>query len=149
MPYDILCTFDDLIPDSKSLENFEYDVIVRTLNQRGYSHEQLEVSVLFTDRERIRELNKEYRGKDSPTNVLSFPNDGDNILGDIVLCYDIVKQEAIDQGKDFYDHLTHLTVHSILHLLGYDHISEQEAEEMESIEIKILYNEFGIKNPYL
>lgn len=149
MPYDILCTLDDLIPDDKSLESFESDIIVRTLNHLGYSQKQLEVSVLFTDQSHIRKLNRDYRGKDSPTNVLSFPNDGDSILGDIVLCYDIVKQEAIEQGKDFYDHLTHLTVHSILHLLGYDHISDQEAEEMESIEIKILYNEFGIKNPYL
>ena len=79
---------------------------------------------------------------------MSFPNKGD-ILGDVILCCDVIRSEASNQGKDFIDHLKHLVVHSLLHLIGYDHISEEQAKEMEEQEIEILKNVFSIKNPYL
>ena len=98
--------------------------------------------------EEIHRLNKQYRNVDKPTNVLSFPNTG-NVLGDIVLCLEVVQKEAVDQQKTYKSHLTHLIVHSILHLLGYDHISDEEAEEMEQKEIDILKTVFKIENPYI
>lgn len=108
-----------------------------------------EVSVTYTNSEEIHSLNKHYRNVDKPTNVLSFPCDYANgMLGDIVLAIDVVEKEAKEQNKKFEDHFIHLVVHSFLHLLGYDHIDESEAEEMEALEIEIL-KKLGISNPYL
>lgn len=121
----------------------------------------IEVYVRLTSDSEIEKLNNQYRGKNKPTNVLSFPGEDFNIknfkktknnneflhLGDIIMAYQVIKQEANDQLKSFNDHLTHLVVHSMLHLLGYDHESEKEAAEMEDLEIKIL-SIIGIKSPY-
>lgn len=117
------------------------------------------VSVLLTDNDAIQELNKNYRNIAEATNVLSFPEeelfvgeyedieDG-AMLGDLAFALEIIKDEALEQKKSLQNHFTHLAVHGILHLLGYDHIDDNEAEEMESLEISIL--EFmGIENPYL
>jgi probable rRNA maturation factor len=113
--------------------------------------------VSFGDDAAVRDLNARYRGKDAPTNVLSFPTtghvvgpDGDGEtrpLGDIVLARETVMREAAEQAVDFSHHVTHLLVHGVLHLLGYDHGVDAEAEEMEALEVEILL-ELGIDNPY-
>lgn len=107
---------------------------------------EAEASVVFGDDDFVRSLNRDYRGKDKPTNVLSFPQDLP-MMGDLVFAHDVVAREAQEQGKTFDDHLLHLSVHGSLHLLGYDHIDSDEAEEMETTEIAIL-REMGVKNPY-
>jgi len=105
-----------------------------------------ELSIAFVKDARIRELNKGYRKKDKATNVLSFPMTG-NMLGDIVLSRETIEREAAEQSKALRDHTTHLIIHGFLHLLGYDHIDEKNAEEMEMIEIASLA-QLGIDNPY-
>lgn len=113
-----------------------------------------ELSVLFTDDEQVRVLNRDWRGKDKPTNVLSFPAfetaPGEALppmLGDIALAYGTVTREATLEGKPFDHHLTHLLVHGLLHLLGYDHEDDAEAEAMESAERRIL-GRLAIPDPY-
>jgi len=147
MSYNIICQYSDE-KCSQYLDETVKDTITRTLDYLGKNAENLEISVVFADMEEIRELNCRFRNVDKPTNVLSFPNDG-IFLGDIVLCYDVIRNEALEQNKMFDSHMIHLIIHSILHLLGYDHISEDEAVEMENLEIKILSEVFGIDNPYL
>jgi len=100
----------------------------------------------------IQVLNKEYRSKNQVTNVLSFSSDipleiGETILGDVVICVDVVREEAVLGGKSFSDHLNHMAIHGILHLLGYDHDDLPSANKMEGIEIEFL-NKIGVKNPY-
>jgi len=100
----------------------------------------------------IQVLNKEYRSKNQVTNVLSFSSDipleiGETILGDVVICVDVVREEAVLAGKTFSDHLSHMAIHGILHLLGYDHDDLASANKMEGIEIEFL-NKIGVKNPY-
>ena len=120
----------------------------------------LEMSVLLTNNKNIQKLNCDFRGNDKPTNVLSFPDHDlhfsqlnetlvldDERLGDIAIALDVTKQEAEQQGKSFKDHFTHLLVHSILHLIGYDHEDEKEANIMEDLEIQILET-MSIKSPY-
>ncbi len=115
------------------------------------------VSVSFVDSAGSQSLNRDYRGKDAPTNVLSFPAEfpaelQDQVeaypLGDIVLCAAVVEKEAAEQGKELQAHWTHLTVHGLFHLLGYVHDSEDRAREMEQLEISTL-ERLGITNPYL
>lgn len=116
-----------------------------------------EVSLRLTDDDEIQALNRDYRGKDKPTNVLSFPliedfNDLADLptpimLGDIVIAYGVVATEAKDQDKAFADHVTHLLVHGLLHLLGYDHETDSDAEVMETLEIDILAA-LGVQDPY-
>ena len=118
-----------------------------------------ELSVVLSDNDQVQDLNRDYREKDKPTNVLSFPaldceepghlllEPGPLHLGDIILAYGVVETEAKDQGISFEDHFSHLIIHGVLHLIGYDHIYDEEAEEMEAAEIAIL-GDFGIANPY-
>jgi probable rRNA maturation factor len=113
-----------------------------------------EISVVLSDDEHIRELNKHHRGMDKPTNVLSFPAarmktpaGAPRILGDIVLAYETVQREAVEEAKSIENHLSHLVVHGVLHLLGYDHEDEEEAEIMEARERQILAK-LGIPDPY-
>lgn len=107
------------------------------------------LSVLLSHDRRIRKLNRDFRGKDYPTNVLSFPSDEDDntYLGDIAIAYETLQRECAEQEKPFDDHFRHLLLHGILHLLGYDHETDEDAEEMENLEINIL-EDIGIKNPY-
>ncbi|MFK8050788.1 MAG: rRNA maturation RNase YbeY [Halioglobus sp.] len=102
-----------------------------------------EISVRLVDIEEMSELNQRYRNKTGPTNVLSFPADipaelNHPLLGDIVICAPVVRREAAEQGKPEESHWAHMTVHGTLHLLGYDHVVEAEAEAMEAMETAIL-----------
>ena len=109
------------------------------------------VNLSFISKKAIKELNSEFLKKDKPTNVLSFPSTGlsfsDEILGDIAICPEIIKKEAAIQNKEEQDHLSHLIIHSLLHLAGYDHQEATSAEQMESLEIRAL-KKIGIANPY-
>ena len=120
----------------------------------GANQPTSELSLVFTDDAAIRELNNDWRDKDKPTNVLSFPafqlKPGQKpgpMLGDIVIARETVVREAEDEEKPFDHHLKHLIVHGFLHLLGYDHLTEAEAEEMEQLERKILAR-LAIPDPY-
>ena len=108
------------------------------------------VVVLLTDDETVRDLNDRFRGKDRPTNVLSFPapENARPHLGDIVLAHGVCAAEAREQGKPFADHLSHLVIHGILHLMGHDHEADDEAEAMEAQE-RMLLAALGIPDPYL
>lgn len=114
--------------------------------------DEAELSVVFTDDARIRDLNRDWRGKDTPTNVLSFPgSDADEplgpLLGDIVVARETTEREALDEGRPLAHHVTHLLVHGLLHLVGHDHEEEAEAEAMERLETAILAD-LGIPDPY-
>jgi len=116
----------------------------------------IEASIVLANDDLAQVLNRTYRGKDKPTNVLSFasldaddpvPEDGPYPIGDIILAYQTIDREAREQGKYFKDHFIHMVVHGTLHLLGYDHETEDEANIMESLEIRIL-EKLNIQNPY-
>lgn len=111
-----------------------------------------QVSIEIVDEATSQDLNKTYRGKDKPTNVLSFSLElpefvKEDLIGDLAICAQVVEQEALEQNKPINNHWAHLTIHGALHLLGYDHIDNIEAEEMESLEIKLL-GQLDIQNPY-
>lgn len=115
-----------------------------------------EISLLLLDEEAARACNRDYRGKDYATNVLSFAfNEGeafpgtlsDGLYGDLVVCPQVVLKEAAEQGKTPEQHFAHLTLHGTLHLMGYDHIDEAEAEIMETLETRLL-NQLGYPDPY-
>ncbi|WP_108396795.1 rRNA maturation RNase YbeY [Devosia submarina] len=111
-----------------------------------------ELSILLTNDAEQQELNREWRGKDSSTNVLSFPQIEpfgavSGILGDITLARETLEQEAAEQGVSFTDHFRHLVVHGFLHILGYDHLTDEEALEMEGLETQILAK-LGVADPY-
>lgn len=115
--------------------------------------EDCELSIRIVDTDESQQLNRDYRGKDKPTNVLSFPFESPvplqpRLLGDLVICAPVVASEAAQQSKPEWQHWAHLTVHGCLHLLGYDHINDDDAGRMEAREIAIL-QQFSIKNPYL
>lgn len=107
------------------------------------------VTLLLTDDETVRDLNARFRHKHTATNVLSFPAqpNPEGHLGDIALAYGVCAREAAQQGKTIGAHLQHLVVHGVLHLLGYDHMSEDEAEDMESLERVVLAG-LGVPDPY-
>ncbi|MFK8011731.1 MAG: rRNA maturation RNase YbeY [Marinicellaceae bacterium] len=114
--------------------------------------DDFQVSIEIVDKAKSQELNLTYRNKNKPTNVLSFPLELPDIveeilIGDLAICAEVVLDEAEQQIKSPTDHWAHLTIHGCLHLLGYDHIEDDEAEEMEAIEIKLLAK-LGIKSPY-
>lgn len=111
-----------------------------------------ELTIRFVDDTESQALNREYRGKDKPTNVLSFsfenpPGMTLPLLGDLVICHDVVAQEAQAQNKLLMNHYAHMVIHGTLHLMGYDHIDEQEAEEMEQLERQLLAT-LHIPDPY-
>lgn len=127
------------------------DTLQQVITDLGVSDSELLIRLV--DKNEIRQLNNTYRGKDELTNVLSFSSDipkeiGESILGDVVICVAVVQTQAKVQNKTFENHLTHMAIHGVLHLLGYDHIKDSEANEMEALEVKILTG-LGIDNPYL
>ncbi len=144
-----------------SINNYIQGIFAAVLNQLGYRLDKdntIELSITFTNDIEIKAINNNFRQVDSATNVLSFPlyenefikeyNCNEYIsLGDIVLSIDTIHKEACEQNKTFLNHLTHLIVHSMLHLFGYDHIKDEDAKTMETLEIKIL-QELSIDNPY-
>jgi probable rRNA maturation factor len=120
----------------------------------------VEISVRLSDDEEVHALNRDFRGKDKPTNVLSFPqvqadlleslansDDGEILLGDLVLARETCAREAKEKGISLTDHATHLIVHGTLHLVGYDHMDDASATAMEALEVKALAS-LGIGNPY-
>ncbi|MBE9549974.1 MAG: rRNA maturation RNase YbeY [Proteobacteria bacterium] len=123
--------------------------------------QQAVITLRIVDEAESAQLNHQYRDKNQSTNVLSFPAEHELFpglsvqqlaelekqLGDLVICAPVVKLEAVEQGKSLYDHWAHLLIHGCLHLLGYDHVTEDQAAVMETIEIKILAG-MGIANPY-
>jgi probable rRNA maturation factor len=127
--------------------------------QLAVAGRSVELSVRLAGDEEVRALNAHWRGKDKPTNVLSFPmaeayeleqadEDGPAImLGDIILAYGVCEREAVDKGVGMKEHATHLVVHGMLHLLGYDHVAERDATEMEAREVRALAR-LGIASPY-
>ena len=131
-------------------------VVETTLRFIG-TQSDCEMGIACVDNAESHKLNLEYRQKDKPTNVLSFPSDlPDEMaqildtfpIGDLVICIPVVLQEAIEQQKTPIEHFTHMLLHGTLHLMGYDHeTSEEDAEEMEALEIEIL-NKLGFENPY-
>ena len=115
--------------------------------------DEVEMTVRIVDEAESHELNLTYRGKDRPTNVLSFPFECPDevelpLLGDLVICRQVVEREAAEQEKPLMSHWAHMVVHGSLHLLGYDHIEDNEAEEMESLETQIMQG-LGFDDPYL
>jgi probable rRNA maturation factor len=117
------------------------------------SDRETELSIRLVDENESQTLNHDYRGKDYPTNVLSFPMDIPegipvNLLGDLVICAPVVIKEAQEQNKTEEAHWAHLVIHGTLHLLGYDHIDDAQAEQMESLEIQLIQS-LGYPNPYL
>lgn len=126
------------------------------LTAAQYNAEEAELSVRFVDKNESQSLNHQYRDKDKPTNVLSFPFEQPPglpsdaqlpLLGDLVICTSVVASEAREQGKSLESHWAHMLVHGTLHLLGFDHIIDAEAEQMEALEIQILAG-LGYSNPY-
>ena len=113
----------------------------------GKKYKDAEVSIILTDDDEIHDINKRYRNVDKPTNVLSFELGDDVLLGDIFISFDTVLREATDEKISFNDHAAHMVVHGMFHLLGYDHITDDEATVMEMKETNVL-KKLGIKNPY-
>nr|WP_156817417.1 rRNA maturation RNase YbeY [Halomonas lutea] len=137
-----------LIPDEAELTAWVGAVFAR--------HElapHSEVTIRLVGSEESQALNRDYRGKDKPTNVLSFPFEAPPgvedmpLLGDLVICHGVVAREAQEQGKPLLHHYAHMVIHGTLHLLGYDHIEDAEADEMEALEREIL-SDFSIADPY-
>lgn len=164
MNIDISIEYDEWktqLPDAELLIHRVCKAIFSEEMMASLQHKEVDLSVVLADDAIVQELNKTYRHKDKTTNVLSFPatemQEGDLAedckipelaLGDVILSLDTLTIEANAQKKTLRDHFYHLLVHGILHLLGYDHISEKEANRMESKEIEILHI-LGVNNPYI
>lgn len=155
---------DDEWDSSRSWEKFVRTAAEAAIAESAFSilsqsERPVEISVTLTGDEQVRALNCEWRGKDKPTNVLSFPMLGGDdlplanvagpelLLGDIVLARGVCESEARDKGVSLEDHAAHLLVHGTLHLLGYDHEDESQAADMEAREVRALAR-LGIANPY-
>ncbi|XOV77779.1 MAG: rRNA maturation RNase YbeY [Aestuariibacter sp.] len=141
---------DHDLPDELQLQTWV--ALALSHAETEQTKETAELTLRFVEPQEIQQLNRDYRGKDKPTNVLSFPFEAIpgielNLLGDVVICPQIMRQEANEQQKNPAHHYAHLVVHGVLHLLGYDHIDEEEAEHMESLEVEIL-TKLGIDDPY-
>jgi probable rRNA maturation factor len=147
MPARVDLQNDDGIADLPSEERFR--CWIEAALQRDIS--RLEQTIRIVGEAESRELNRRFRGKDAPTNVLAFPANGElldyDCLGDLVICAPLVSAEASAQGKTDDAHWAHLVVHGMLHLQGYDHQQDADTGEMESLEIKIL-DTLGFANPY-
>jgi len=139
-------------PAEADLRRIADNVLAATAKAVSELPEHGEISLLFTDDATIRALNERWRGKNAPTNVLSFPAPAPHaaeppVIGDIVLAFETVAKEAAEADLTLADHITHLVAHGLLHLIGYDHENDAEATAMEATEIRILAG-LGIANPY-
>ncbi len=132
-----------VLPDAEKLACRAAEAVLTDRQTEG------ELTVLLCDDEAVAKLNQRFRHKQGPTNVLSFPAavSARPHIGDVALAYGVCAREAEDQGKTLQDHLTHLVAHGVLHLLGYDHMTDAEAEEMEALERRILSG-LGAPDPY-
>lgn len=146
------CGDEPHYPNDEEIESW----VQHALHEQTAGAELTEVSIRLVDSAESAELNRSYRNKQGPTNVLSFPfeippgypeNSDCRLLGDIVICAPLVAQEAEQQKKNEKSHWAHLVIHGVLHLLGYDHQTDSEAREMEEREIRLL-SHFKIPNPY-
>ena len=142
----IACEQETGLPTAEQIEQWATAAIQPQSNE-------VEMTVRIVDEAESHELNLNYRGKDRPTNVLSFPFECPDevelpLLGDLVICRQVVEREAHEQDKPLMAHWAHMVVHGSLHLLGYDHIEDDEAEEMESLETQIMTG-LGFADPYL
>lgn len=158
---DVLCNSPLWAEALPQYEAFISKIVADTMHH--FEHLQpYEIAILLLDDEEMSTHNQTWRQKNQPTNVLSFPQyegklfedapkhlvKGMNIhLGDILLSYGTIKKEAQTQGKSFQDHLCHLLIHGVLHLIGYDHIKDNDQKIMEALEIQLLQT-YGITNPY-
>ncbi len=137
-----------------TIDNFTYWVQqALTLEAQTENFPDTEITIRIVDEAESHELNLTYRGKDKSTNVLSFPFEMPEgielpLLGDLVICRQVVEREALEQQISLTSHWAHLTIHGTLHLLGYDHIIDDEAEEMEGIETQIMQS-MGFEDPYI
>ncbi len=137
-------------------------IFEKVLKRVYFGSKSFEINLLLSNDENIKMLNKRFLNKDTTTNVLSFPQfclndickidtvfqENRLLLGDIIMSYNKIMQESKEFSFKFFDRATHLLIHSILHLFGFDHIKSEERERMEELEIKILQN-FGLENPYI
>ncbi len=141
----VACDPQPGLPSERQLPNWASAALAKR-------RDQAELTIRLVDEQESQALNRDYRGKDAPTNVLSFPADLPPelelpLLGDLVICRQVVEREAREQGKAVSDHWAHMVIHGTLHLLGFDHIDDDEAEEMESLETALL-KQLNINNPY-
>lgn len=146
----VLVDVDNAVPTQPvpTQEDFEKWVTLAVQHRND-----VEVSIRIVDEQESAQLNEIYRGKTNATNVLSFPADipaavKSPLLGDLVICANIVETEAAAEHKPLQAHWAHITIHGVLHLLGYDHIDDDEANVMEALEINLL-KKLGYDNPYL
>ncbi|HBW3293132.1 TPA: rRNA maturation RNase YbeY [Klebsiella pneumoniae] len=142
----LACEETSGLPDEALFQRW-VDAVIPTFQ------EESELTIRLVDVAESHELNLIYRGKDKPTNVLSFPFEAPPgiempLLGDLIICRQVVEQEASEQGKPLEAHWAHMVVHGSLHLLGYDHIEDDEAEEMEGLETEIMLA-LGYEDPYI
>jgi len=136
----------------KALQSIPNKPVTEPVTDKVITDEPVELTIRLVNIDESQQLNHQYRHKNKPTNVLSFPfevPDGIklNLLGDLIICTSVVEQEAKEQNKVLFDHWAHMVIHGCLHLLGYDHINDDDAQEMENLEVSILAG-LAIKNPY-
>lgn len=147
-----------VLPDSEALTEKLIRSVLNATQQWPEEAGVVSVSLVLANNDFIQQLNAEYRDKDKPTNVLSFPayelepgeplpSEEELVVGDIIFALETIEAEAKDQAKTLHDHMAHMVIHGMLHLLGYDHIDEADAEVMETLEINLL-QQYSIANPY-
>ncbi|AVJ55569.1 rRNA maturation RNase YbeY [Idiomarina sp. OT37-5b] len=148
LDYQINVTTTTELPSAEQMQHW----VSAAVSAASTELDAAELTIRIVDRDEGLQLNKAYRGRDYATNVLSFPFDAPvqlpiPLLGDLVICADVVAEEAQQQHKALLDHWTHMVIHGTLHLLGYDHIQDDEAEQMEQLERDILAS-LNIADPY-
>ena len=151
MPVDVQLATRSAVPDSTLIQRWAEGALAAVPSQGTRPAGEGEVCVRVVDEDEARRLNRDYRHRDAPTNVLSFPAGIDLpdalVWGDVVVCAPVVRREADAQHKQYEDHFAHMVVHGVLHLFGYDHQADAEAAAMEKLEIRIL-DGFGMSDPY-
>ena len=151
MPVEVqIAATDEGLPSEAEITSWASAVMTVVVGGAA-DEDHADVCIRIVGEDEARSLNNAYRGKDKPTNVLSFPAEVDlpetRILGDIVICANVVRDEALEQKKDVTDHFAHMVVHGMLHLLGHDHEVDAQARAMEALEREIL-ERFDVSDPY-